>query len=96
MSSSAAVADETRTLAQFTVNHKKTHSEQIMPQIEAFVNERIQMEYPNSTAYIKFIEVTTYDKKDRITHIEKAANAGLSVKMEYMALLGYDPIEAIA
>ena len=35
MSSSAAIADETRTLAQFTVNHKKTHSEKIMPQIEA-------------------------------------------------------------
>lgn len=35
MSSSAAIADDTRTIAQFTVNHKKTHSEKIMPQIEA-------------------------------------------------------------
>ena len=38
----------------------------ILPQVTAFVNERIQMEYPNSVAYIKFIEVTTYTKEDRI------------------------------
>lgn len=35
MSSSAAIADENRIIAEFTVNHKKTHSERIMPQIEA-------------------------------------------------------------
>ena len=68
----------------------------IVQQVEAFVNERIQMEYPNSMAYIKFIDVVTYNKSDRIMQIEKAANAGLSVKLEYMTLLGYDPIEAIA
>ena len=68
----------------------------IMKQIEAFVNERIQMEYPNSMAYIKFIEVTTYTKEDRITQVEKAANAGMPVKLEYMTLLGYDPLEAMA
>lgn len=68
----------------------------VMKQIEAFVNERIQMEYPNSTAYLKFIDTTTYTKDDRIAQIEKAANAGLSVKLEYMTLLGYDPIEAVA
>lgn len=68
----------------------------LMQQVEAFINERIQMEYPNSMAYIKFIEVTTYDKKERITQIEKAANAGIPVKLEYMTLLGYDPIESIA
>ncbi len=68
----------------------------LMQQVEAFINERIQMEYPNSMAYIKFIEVTTYDKKERITQIEKAANAGMPVKLEYMTLLGYDPIESIA
>ena len=68
----------------------------IMQQVEAFINERIQMEYPNSAAYITFIDVTTYTKDDRIAQIEKAANAGMPVKLEYMALLGYDPIESIA
>ena len=68
----------------------------LMQQVAAFVNERIQMEYPNSVAYIKFIDVTTYTKDDRISQIEKAANAGLSVKLEYMTLLGYDPLEAIS
>lgn len=68
----------------------------ILPQVEAFVNERILMEYPNSKAYIKFIDVTTYTKEDRINQVEKAASFGMPVKMEYMALLGYDPLESIA
>ena len=68
----------------------------LMPQIEAFVNERIQMEYPNSAAYIKFIDVTAYTKDDRINTIKDAASLGLPVKQEYMILLGYDPLEAIA
>ena len=68
----------------------------IMKQIEAFVNERIQMEYPNSMAYIKFIEVTTYTRDDRIAQVEKAANAGMPVTLEYMTLLGYDPLESMA
>ena len=68
----------------------------ILPQVEAFVNERILMEYPNSKAYVKFIDVTTYTKEDKINQVEKAASFGMPVKMEYMALLGYDPLEAIA
>jgi hypothetical protein len=68
----------------------------IMQQAAAFVNERIQMEYPNSAAYLKFIDTTTYTKDDRIAQVEKAANAGMPVKLEYMTLLGYDPIESIA
>ena len=68
----------------------------IMQQIEAFVNERIQMEYSNSAAYIKFIDVTAYTKDDRIAQVEKAAALGLPVKQEYMTLLGYDPLETIA
>ncbi len=68
----------------------------VMKQIEAFVNERILMEYPNSAAYLKFIDTTIYTKDDRINQIEKAANAGLPVKQEYMTLLGYDPLETIA
>ena len=68
----------------------------LMQQVEAFVNERIQMEYPNSMAYIKFIEVTIYDKKDRINMVKEAASSGLPVKQEWMMLLGYDPLEAMA
>jgi hypothetical protein len=68
----------------------------IMQQAAAFVNERIQMEYPNSMAYIKFIEVTTYTRDDRLAHIEKAASLGLPVKQEYMTLLGYDALETMA
>ena len=34
MSSSASVVSEDRMIATFSVNHKKTHSERIMPQIE--------------------------------------------------------------
>jgi hypothetical protein len=68
----------------------------IIQQVEAFINERIQMEFPNSVAYIKFIEVTQYDKKDRINTIKEAASSGLPVKQEWMTLLGYDPLEAMA
>ena len=68
----------------------------IRQQVEAFVNELILRQYPNSLAYIKFIDVVTYNKKDRISEIEKAASLGLPVKQEYMSLLGYDPLESIA
>lgn len=68
----------------------------ILPQVTAFVNERIQMEYPNSVAYIKFIEVTTYTKEDRINKVKDATALGLPVKQEYMTLLGYDPLETMA
>lgn len=68
----------------------------ILQQVAAFVNERIQMEYPNSTAYIKFIDTVTYTKDDRITQIKDAASLGLPVKQEYMTLLGYDPLETLA
>lgn len=68
----------------------------IVSQVEAFINERIQMEYPNSAAYIKFIDVVTYTKEERLGQVEKAANAGMPVKLEYMALLGYDPLESMS
>lgn len=68
----------------------------LMPQIEAFINERILMMYPNSVAYVKFIDVTTYTKEDRIKEVKEAASLGLPVKQEYMTLLGYDPLETIA
>lgn len=68
----------------------------IRQQVEAFINELILRQYPNSLAYIKFIDVVTYDKKDRIALVEKAASLGLPVKQEYMSLLGYDPLESIS
>jgi hypothetical protein len=67
-----------------------------MKQVEAFVNERIFMQFPNSVAYIKFIDVTTYTKEERINQIKDAASLGLPVKQEYMTLLGYDPLETLA
>jgi hypothetical protein len=67
-----------------------------MKQIEAFVNERILMEYSSSKAYIKFIDTTTYTKAERIKEIKEAASSGLPVKLEWMILEGYDPIEAMA
>lgn len=68
----------------------------IMQQVEAFINERIQMEYSNSAAYISFIDVTTYTKEDRINEVKEAASLGMPVKFEYMTLMGYDPLEAMA
>ena len=68
----------------------------LLQQVAAFVNERIQMEYANSAAYIKFIDTVTYTKDDRIAQVKDAASLGLPVKQEYMTLLGYDPIETIA
>ena len=68
----------------------------VLTQVASFVNERIQMEYPNSVAYIKFIEVTTYTKEDRINKVKDAAALGLPVKQEYMTLLGYDALEAMS
>ena len=68
----------------------------LLQQVAAFVNERIQMEYANSVAYIKFIDTVTYTKDDRIAQIKDAASLGLPVKQEYMTLLGYDPLETIA
>lgn len=68
----------------------------IRQQVEAFVNELILRQYPNSLAYIKFIDVVTYDKKERINMIKEAASSGLPVKQEWMTLLGYDPLEAMA
>lgn len=68
----------------------------IMQQIEAFINERIQMQFSNSVAYMKFIDVNAYTKEDRIKTVKDAASLGLPVKQEYMTLLGYDPLETIA
>lgn len=71
-------------------------SKGILPQVAAFINERIKMEYPNTSAYISFIDVTTYTKDERIKTIKDAAALGLPVKQEYMTLLGYNPLESIS
>lgn len=71
-------------------------SKGILPQVAAFINERIKMDYPNTSAYISFIDVTTYTKDERIKTIRDAAALGLPVKQEYMILLGYSPLESIS
>lgn len=73
-----------------------TATKGIMQQVESFINERLQMEYPNTAAYVKFIDVTTYTRDERIAQVQKAAEMGMPVKMELMTLLGYDVIESIS
>lgn len=68
----------------------------IMPQIEAFVNERIRLKYPNISSYVKFTNVTEFTREDRIKQVKEAASSGLPVKLEWMALMGYNPLEAMA
>ena len=68
----------------------------IVQQVEAFVNELLLRQDPNSQAYIKFIDVTTYTREDRIREIKEAASLGMPVKMEYATLLGYNPLEVIS
>ena len=68
----------------------------ILPQVEAFVNERIKMKYPNALVHVKFTNVTEFTKEDRIKQVKEAASSGLPVKMEWMSLMGYDPLEAMA
>lgn len=67
----------------------------IIPQIEAFVNERIQLFYPDCQVYVKFTDTTIFTKDDRIKQLQSAAEYGLPVKMELMSALGYSPLEAI-
>lgn len=68
----------------------------LMEQITAFVNERLLMQFPNTVAYIKFIDVTTYTKEERIKAVKEAASSGLPVKLEWATLMGYDPLEAMS
>lgn len=68
----------------------------LMEQITAFVNERLLMQFPNTAAYIKFIDVTTYTKEERIKAVKEAASSGLPVKLEWATLMGYDPLEAMS
>jgi hypothetical protein len=68
----------------------------ILPQVQAFVNERIKLKYPNAQVHVKFTNVTEFTKEDRIKRVKEAASSGLPVKMEWMSLIGYDPLESMA
>lgn len=68
----------------------------ILPQVQAFVNERIKLKYPNSQVHVKFTNVTEFTKENRIKQVKEAASSGLPVKLEWAALLGYDPLEAMS
>lgn len=68
----------------------------ILPQVQAFVNERIKLKYPNAQVHVKFTNVTEFTKEDRIKRVKEAASSGLPVKMEWMSLMGYDPLESMA
>lgn len=68
----------------------------IIPQVEAFVNERIQMRFPDCKAYVKFTDITAFTKEDRLKELKEMASYGMPVKMELMSVMGYDPLEAMA
>jgi hypothetical protein len=68
----------------------------ILPQVQAFVNERIKLKYPNAQVHVKFTNVTEFTKESRIKQVKEAASSGLPVKLEWMALMGYDPLESMA
>lgn len=73
-----------------------TATKALLPQVQAFVNERVQLKYPNAMVHVKFTNVTEFTKKDKIAQVKEAASSGLPVKMEWMSLMGYDPLEAMA
>lgn len=68
----------------------------IIPQINAFVNERIKLKFPNTQMIFKFTDVTIYTKEDRIKELQTACEYGLPFKMELAMTLGQDPLENYA
>ena len=68
----------------------------IIPQINAFVNERIKLKFPNTNMIFKFIDVTAYTKEARIKQLQTACEYGLPFKMELAMTLGQDPLENYA
>jgi hypothetical protein len=73
-----------------------TATKGIVQQVESFVNEWLLRQNPSSKAYVKFIDVTTYTRDERIAQTQKAAEMGMPVKLELMSLLGYDALESIS
>ena len=68
----------------------------IIPQINAFVNERIKLKFPNTQMLFKFTDVTIYTKEDRIKQLQTACEYGLPFKLELAMTLGQDPLENYA
>ena len=68
----------------------------IIPQISAFVNERIKLKFPNTQMIFKYTDVTIYTKEDRIKQLQTACEYGLPFKMELAMTLGQDPLENFA
>lgn len=66
----------------------------IIPQINAFVNERIKLKFPNTQMIFKFTDVTIYTKEDRIKQLQTACEYGLPFKLELAMALGQDPLES--
>ena len=65
----------------------------IIPQLNAFVNERIKLKFPNTQMVFKYTDVTTYNKEDRIKQLQTACEYGLPFKLELAMLLGQDSLE---
>ena len=68
----------------------------IIQQINAFVNERIKLKFPNTQMVMKYTDVTAYTKSDRIAELQKACEFGLPFKLELAMMLGQDPLENYA
>ena len=68
----------------------------IIPQLNAFVNERIKLKFPNTQMIFKYTDVTTYNKEDRIKQLQTACEYGLPFKLELAMVLGQDPLENYA
>ena len=68
----------------------------IIQQINAFVNERIKLKFPNTQMLFKYTDVTAYTKADRIAELQKACEFGLPFKLELAMMLGQDPLENYA
>ena len=68
----------------------------IIQQVNAFVNERIKLKFPNTMMTLKYTDVTAYTKSDRIAELQKACEFGLPFKLELAMMLGQDPLENYA
>jgi hypothetical protein len=68
----------------------------IIQQINAFVNERIKLKFPNTMMTMKYTDVTAYTKSERIAELQKACEFGLPFKLELAMMLGQDPLENYA
>ena len=68
----------------------------VIQQVNAFVNERIKLKFPNTVMTVKYTDVTAYTKSERIAELQKACEFGLPFKLELAMMLGQDPLENYA